>query len=185
MSNCLQEVGRYKFSGDDWAELFRKNAEKHLVPIADQEIRYLEIGVHEGRSMVWMCDNVLRGNSGSTAVGVDVWADWSRFATANWNCQHHKHCVKLMRACMAEAWRSFPLDSFDVIYIDGDHDAVPVMRDTVLAWQLLRPGGLMIWDDRDWKDPVYQVRTAVEWFLPHVHHEPLEAEKQIWVRKLL
>lgn len=43
---------------------------------------------------------------------------------------------------------------FDLIYIDGSHLAVDVLTDAVLAFQTLRPGGLLIFDDYLWSaDP--------------------------------
>src|SRR5689334_22074915 len=35
----------------------------------------------------------------------------------------------------------------DVIYVDGSHARNDVIVDSILAWRLLRPDGLMIWDD--------------------------------------
>lgn len=42
-------------------------------------------------------------------------------------------------------------ESFDLIYIDGDHTRDAVLIDSLLAWKLLRPGGVLIWDDYKWK----------------------------------
>ncbi|KAK9844096.1 hypothetical protein WJX81_004400 [Elliptochloris bilobata] len=36
---------------------------------------------------------------------------------------------------------------YDVVYVDGSHAARDVMGDAVLAWALLRPGGVLILDD--------------------------------------
>ena len=38
---------------------------------------------------------------------------------------------------------------FDLIYIDGDHSSEGVLLDGLLSWELLRPGGLLIFDDYD------------------------------------
>lgn len=39
---------------------------------------------------------------------------------------------------------------FDVVYIDGSHDAEAVLADMVMADAILRPGGLMLLDDFEW-----------------------------------
>lgn len=39
---------------------------------------------------------------------------------------------------------------FDVALIDGSHASVDVLHDALLVWPMLRPGGLMIFDDYDW-----------------------------------
>lgn len=44
-------------------------------------------------------------------------------------------------------------ERFDFIYIDGSHQAPDVLFDAVVAFKLLRPGGLMIFDDYLWSDP--------------------------------
>ena len=42
--------------------------------------------------------------------------------------------------------------AFDFIYIDGSHMRVDVLLDAVLAWQLLKPGGIMALDDYEWNE---------------------------------
>jgi predicted O-methyltransferase YrrM len=38
-------------------------------------------------------------------------------------------------------------DCFDLIYVDGEHNAHAVYRDCILSWPLLRPRGILIMDD--------------------------------------
>jgi predicted O-methyltransferase YrrM len=40
---------------------------------------------------------------------------------------------------------------FDLIYVDGSHFADDVLTDGLNAWRLLKPGGVMIFDDLVWK----------------------------------
>ena len=40
---------------------------------------------------------------------------------------------------------------FDLVYIDGSHQAPDVLSDAILAFQLLRIGGIMIFDDYLWR----------------------------------
>ena len=44
--------------------------------------------------------------------------------------------------------------TYDVIYIDGSHTAPNVLADSVLAWPLLKVGGILIWDDYLWELPL-------------------------------
>ena len=39
---------------------------------------------------------------------------------------------------------------FDVIYIDGCHEPAAVLRDACQAWELLKPEGILIFDDYAW-----------------------------------
>ena len=45
------------------------------------------------------------------------------------------------------AMRNLPLESFDIVYIDGSHATADVLEDAVLSYRLLKPGGVLIFDD--------------------------------------
>ena len=45
----------------------------------------------------------------------------------------------------------------DLVYLDGDHSARAFRADLDLYWELLRPGGVVIGDDFDWKGPQAEV----------------------------
>jgi predicted O-methyltransferase YrrM len=60
---------------------------------------------------------------------------------------------------------------FDLIYVDGSHAAADVLVDAVLAFQLLRVGGVMIFDDYLWSmepplqaDPLNLPKPAIDAF---------------------
>ncbi len=62
--------------------------------------------------------------------------------------------------------------TFDVVYIDGSHQAPDVLGDAVMSFQLLRVGGLMIFDDYIWsmepmgkQDPLNMPKPAIDAFL--------------------
>ncbi len=40
---------------------------------------------------------------------------------------------------------------FDIVYIDGSHFAADVYADAALAWPMVVPGGIVIFDDYDWE----------------------------------
>jgi predicted O-methyltransferase YrrM len=47
--------------------------------------------------------------------------------------------------------RTIPVsEKYDFIYIDGSHQASDVLEDAVLAFPLLKEGGIMIFDDYTW-----------------------------------
>ncbi len=51
--------------------------------------------------------------------------------------------------------------SFDSIYIDGSHEATDVIADAILAFELLRKGGIIAFDDYLWGGPVPQQRDLL------------------------
>lgn len=130
--------------------------------------RILEIGSYEGRAACFLVQTCAAERPIELHC-VDSWAGGvehdagampqveQRFdrniARARASAAHpvdfHKHkalssdaLVKLL----AEGRR----ESFDLIYIDGSHQAPDVLSDAVLAFMLLRRGGLLIFDDYLW-----------------------------------
>lgn len=124
---------------------------------------YLEIGVFEGQSAVWMLQRVLT-HPNSRAVLIDPWlmttklsADFmqSVMERALFNTRHWDNC-RLLRANSAEALRRMTRrggflgvekNSVDVCMIDGNHNALAVMDDARLCLQLVKPGGWLMFDD--------------------------------------
>jgi hypothetical protein len=41
--------------------------------------------------------------------------------------------------------------AFEVIYVDGSHARDDALMDSLLAWPLLKPDGIIIWDDYVWE----------------------------------
>jgi predicted O-methyltransferase YrrM len=80
-------------------------------------------------------------------------------------------------------------DEYDFIYIDGDHTASQTVKDGLNAFQLLKPGGIIAFDDYTWasgKGSYYDPAPGVDAF----HHickdliELLVANSQVWFKKL-
>jgi predicted O-methyltransferase YrrM len=79
--------------------------------------------------------------------------------------------------------------SFDFIYIDGDHTANTVLSDAVLSWELLKVGGIMAFDDYEWTHPdgdTFAPRVAIDAFLnvfnPYI--KIINRGWQIWIRRV-
>jgi len=76
---------------------------------------------------------------------------------------------------------------FDIIYIDGSHVHNDILVDSLLAWPLLKAGGLMMWDDyrgaSTWA-PRDRPRHAIETFLAlHPDHSVVHARYQLFALK--
>lgn len=113
-------------------------------------LRYLEIGVFEGRSLLWMFENVLTDPS-SRVTAIDVFAgDYEQTFDANIQASGHGDQVTKLEGPSQRELRALSPDSFDIIYIDGSHTADDVLADAVLSWDLLADGGLLIFDDYGW-----------------------------------
>lgn len=118
-------------------------------------LRILEIGSFEGRSTIWMIENLL-AKGGGTIDCVDY------FSHDPVHGDYHAR-FKKNTAAYADVIRELPGDSFDIlrrlddkydiIYVDGCHTAFGVMTDGLLSWHLLKVGGVMIFDDYKWMPP--------------------------------
>jgi hypothetical protein len=112
-----------------------------------ENLSYLEIGVFEGRSAIWMLENVLTHPTAKlTAVDV-FFDDLEKRFRENLEKSGSQSKVNILKGTSQERLRQLPLDSFDIIYIDGSHFAKHVFLDAALSWDLLKDGGLLIFDD--------------------------------------
>jgi hypothetical protein len=110
-------------------------------------LNYLEIGTFEGRSLFWMLENILTDPT-AHATAIDLF-DGPYAATYRSNLERsgNEHKVTTLTGYSQVVLRSLPVDSYDLVYIDGSHRPADVLEDAVLCWRLLRAGGLMIFDD--------------------------------------
>ncbi|MCA8968283.1 MAG: class I SAM-dependent methyltransferase [Planctomycetes bacterium] len=180
----------------DWAKHFVHNAASHLEPIAGQPLRCLEIGVFEGRSARWLFENVLT-HPACRYVGIDAWNWDGAEAKARANLapflDRTEFVIGESRDVLCSA--CWPQNSFDLVYIDGCHRALSVLTDSVLAWRLLKVGGVCIWDDYRWRSRFWKrkrkprhlrPKEALDAFLMAVtgDYELLFKNYQVGVRKL-
>ena len=123
-----------------WEEILRDYKGK-------PNIHYLEIGVFEGRSFFWMLDNILT-HPASTATGIDpLFEDVKKTLLGNLEISGARDRLKIIRGFSQIELKKIPMDSFDIIYIDGDHHSSAVLTDAILSWPLLKKGGILIFDD--------------------------------------
>ncbi len=137
----------YEFT-TDWVTNKLPAWEKVLAPFKGKpDVHYLEIGVYEGRSAVWMLENILTHPT-ARLTGVDPFlGDFKQRCFANIERSEASEKVKLITGYSQVVMRELPLDSFDIIYIDGSHHKQDVLEDAVLSWRLLKEGGILIFDD--------------------------------------
>ncbi len=141
---------------------------------------FLEIGSYEGRSAVWLLDNILthptahlvcvdtfQGSPEHERLGLDTRNLYERFRH---NVAPYGQKVQIVRGRSQEVLRGggFRLESFDFAYIDGSHRARDVLEDAVLTFRLLRRGGMAIFDDYGWVDAPEELerpKPAIDAFL--------------------
>ncbi|WP_170061139.1 class I SAM-dependent methyltransferase [Spirosoma aerolatum] len=169
----LKHVREFSFTSD-WTSSNYNNWETWFVPYRGQpNLRILEIGSFEGRSAVWFLENVLTHPS-AQLVCVDP-MPWPvnpprpRFIH-NIQLTGKASQVTLLQERSEIALTQLPHASFDIIYIDGAHDAINVLADGMYSWELLKVGGLMLFDDYLWEPdkPEYsRCHRAIDLLIKH------------------
>ena len=124
-------------------------------------LNILEIGSLEGKSTVWFLDNLPK----TTVTCVDTWQGGVDHDPNNpeinfneikhnfdHNMQHHRARVREMQMTSYDALIKLYQagEKFDFIYVDGSHTAIDVNADLIMAWRVLKVGGLIYCDDYLW-----------------------------------
>lgn len=208
-ANAGQDMKSEQFT-NDWFGNVKKIWDPYVKSFKDQpNKRCLEVGSYEGRSTLYMAKNLCNG-SGSYIDAVDTWKGgldqkkepleglYERF-THNLSQEIQKNQVKINKGSsfdilmnMVQEVKSGKREKYDFIYIDGSHVAKDVLIDTILAWELLKINGIMIFDDYGYAYgggawPEYFVpRTAIDAFLKcyETAYEILLKEYQVHIKKL-
>lgn len=160
-----------------------------LAEFKDRPVRYLEIGVFEGRSLFWMIDNILT-HPDSELYALDTFG-WSYFRLYQHNLEISgaEDRVKTLKGYAEQVMMGLERDSFDLIFIDNGHHARSVYMQTGLAWQLLKEGGILIFDDYRLNDDEWPLdmrpEVAIDAFLTSFGEdlEIMRKGREVWVRK--
>jgi predicted O-methyltransferase YrrM len=141
----------YRFSSD-W---FTPNVPHWLEAIGHlkgkPEVHYLEVGLYEGRSAIWMLEHILT-HPDSTLTGIDVFpGDLESIWRANLALNGAEERATTLKGFSQSVLRGLPLDFYDIVYIDGSHKGPDVLADAVLSWYLLEEDGFLILDDYQWR----------------------------------
>lgn len=178
------------FFGSNFFEKWIPNWENILSPIAGKpEVVGIEVGVLHGDCAVFCAEKIANGD-GSIHYAIDI------------NCSEElKSNIAPYKNIDFRRGHSFDIlrnlthggkskEFADYIYIDGSHLAIDVMQDGVLAWYLLKDGGILIFDDYGWgahtTDEKQKPKLAIDSFLTAYdgHTQVLSAGWQVFIKKL-
>lgn len=188
----------YAFNDDnDW---FTHKLPSWQVALTDfvgkPNLNYLEVGVYEGRSVLWMIENVLTHPT-STITAIDIFYEMDgAYSEAleqryldNLQLSGAAERSKTLVGFSQEKLRELPLYHYDIIYVDASHRAPQVLEDLIISHRLLKVGGVMILDDyRHWmhRPPLTRPKMAMDTFLEFYEnqYEVLHMDYQVILRKL-
>lgn len=140
----------------DW---FQSNIPNWKVWLADMAgrpgLRALEIGSFEGRSTLWLCENVLTAADARIDC-LDLFQPHSEYG--DFHARFRLNTAPYSQKIVEHAGMSFDSlrkieGQFDLVYVDGYHSAFATLSDGAMSWPLLKVGGIMIFDDYQWLPP--------------------------------
>ena len=130
-----------------------------IVPIPSGPIRYLEIGTLNGGNL-FSVGTTYAAHPDSRMVCIDPWFEYDEYHEykkeqfknydtfqRNLEASGQKDKITVMRGFSHTEVIKLEDNSFDIIYIDGNHESEYVCEDAVLAFRKLKVGGTMIFDD--------------------------------------
>ena len=166
-----KEIVNGKVYSVDWTTPHVSEWRDALKPYAGKkDVHALEIGTFEGRSAIWFLQNVLTDPS-STITCVDVF-DGEYEKTFDRNVATFGRRITKIKSLSQVALRGLNLERYDFVYIDGSHIAKDVLIDAMLSWDLVKPGGVIIFDDYELTTdfhkiggPAFRTKIAIDAFL--------------------
>lgn len=156
------------------------------------DLRFLEIGCFEGRTTLWLLENVLTDPSSKITV-IDTFEGSVEFEPHGIDCNFYERFIQNLgdyigekvRTCIGSSGRLFQSgvfwgETFDFIYVDGSHAAADVLSDAVLSWPLLKSGGVMCFDDYlwgaglmpEWDRPQIAIEAFIRCYAPQLKGSP-------------
>jgi len=175
----------YQFT-QDWFHWSPKVWEQ-LVPLLPERIvyrKFLEIGSFEGRSAVWIVENMMK--DGDHLDCIDTWSGGEEHGEEDMAAveDRFRHNLTLLannyperRVIQRKGTSTKKLadflnhgqdGSYNFIYIDGSHTAPDVLTDACMAWPLLMSEGIMVFDDYLWgppRDVLHRPKVAIDAFV--------------------
>lgn len=160
-----------------WSQIFSV-----VIPQAQ---KILEIGSYDGRSTVWLLENVLQ-RTGGTVYCVDTWEGGFEHDRAGMIAVEERFdkntaialqksgrasVTKLKgksRAVLARLYVGEGENAFDFVYVDGSHQSSDVLEDLIGAFSLCKVGGVIACDDYLWEfgnNPLHTPKLAIDAFV--------------------
>lgn len=153
-----------------------------IIPITNEPIKYLEIGVFCGANVV-SCNETFAKHPDSELYCIDPWIDYDDYKEyeneqnnnyelfkKNIKATNEEHKFKVFKGFSHTVIPTLPNNYFDIIYIDGNHNPEYVLEDAVLCFRKLKSKGYMIFDDFGWGGPDH-TQKGIETFLSLYKHK--------------
>jgi predicted O-methyltransferase YrrM len=161
-----------------WSLILNKLSERTT------HLRILEVGVFEGRSTCWLLQNHCKTPE-SSIVAIDSFQggiEHQGMELGTLRKRFEANIATVASPAQVEISEGFSLPQlakliaegyqrFDFISIDASHQSPDVLGDAVLGFELLKPGGVMAFDDYIWspmrpgtENPLLLPKAAIDAF---------------------
>lgn len=163
----------------------------------NRPINYLEIGTFYGANLISVA-NSYGLHKDSKLYCIDPWEDYNDYSeyknqqptiysTFQKNVENSglKSKVIINRGYSNNEIPKLKDESFDIIYIDGNHEPSYVLEDAVLSFRKLKSNGVMIFDDYGWGGPEL-TQKGIDGFLSGYHKKLQyigEKGSQVFIQK--
>jgi predicted O-methyltransferase YrrM len=164
-------------------KIFIKNLNNY---IGKHNLKFLEIGSHSGSSASGTLNTILTDPS-STITCVDHWMDKESEDYFDSIVEFYSPRIIKVKSDSVKWLQENQNLVFDFIYIDGDHSEEVVLADATNAWGLLKPDGIMAFDDYLLIDSNgnKETKVGVDKFLESIKEEYQITDNgyQLWITK--
>lgn len=164
----------------------------------DKPINYLEIGTFHGANIISV-GKTYGLHKDSKLYCIDPWEDYDEYdeykneqprnyETFIENVKNSGFEDKIItnRGFSNKEINKFDDNFFDIIYIDGNHEADYALEDAVLSFRKLKVNGILIFDDYGWYT-YHEVEKAVDAFVSayckRIEYLKL-VDKQVFIKKI-
>lgn len=188
---------------NDWFETTAKHVWDQYLPLDTRKV--LEIGSYEGKVACYLMEPQPLGVRLDIHC-IDTWEGSSEHSETDMKKVEERFHLNIKMALAASSHRVTAhkgrsaeilpqllrnfVGYFDLIYVDGSHEAADVLSDAVMSFPLLRRGGILAFDDYLWAhqgfSPLQTPKIAIDSFtncfarqLCFVRVE----DHQVWVQK--
>lgn len=141
--------------------------ETHLQPFLNRAgINIVEVGCYQGMSTCWLLDKILVH---PTDRLICIEQNFDRKLRENIAKTGVESKTTLLEGDVHQSLASLPSNSFDLVNLQdkcklADH----IQQDATLAWELLKVGGILVFNDYGWSNPAYpkhQPKQGIDLFL--------------------
>ncbi len=163
------------------------------------DFRMLEIGTYEGQTTCFVLDRYpdcqVDTIDPCTPYPIRVDRDLMNIGSnleqrILENLAPYGHRVRFFKDTFENVAPALEKESYDLIFIDGDHRRDAVYTDACMSWLLLKRGGFMVFDDYTWKpsldyppDGPDCPKAGIDAFIERHHCDVIEKKYIVVIQK--